>query len=207
MLGDMSRYAPAIARVLLPAAATLLALTASAAPPLKAGTFTPAQVAPQFSLSGSDGEELELSDYRGKVVVIGFGYTSCPDVCPTTLATLAQARRKLGATAADVQVIYITVDPQRDDAQRMKQYLATFDPTFVGGTGSEERLAAVRKQYGVTGEKKMHGTSYGVAHSSSTYLVDRAGRLRALMTYGHGPDDYVHDLAILLQDPAADVAH
>lgn len=207
MLGDMSRYAPALARVLLPVAAALLALSASAAPPLKAGTFTPAEAAPQFSLSGSDGEQLELSDYRGKVVVIGFGYTSCPDVCPTTLATLAQARRKLGATAADVQVIYITVDPQRDDAQRMKQYLASFDPTFVGGTGSEERLAAVRKQYGVTAEKKVHGTSYGVAHSSSTYLVDRAGRLRALMTYGHGPDDYVHDLAILLQDPAGDVAH
>lgn len=207
MLADMSRYAPAIARSLLPVAGALLAFSASAAPPLKAGTFTPAQTAPQFSLSGSDGEELELSDYRGKVVVIGFGYTSCPDVCPTTLATLAQARRKLGATAADVQVIYITVDPQRDDAQRMKQYLASFDPTFIGGTGNEERLAAVRKQYGVTAEKKGHGTSYGVAHSSSTYLVDRAGRLRALMTYGHGPDDYVHDLAILLQDPAGDVAH
>jgi len=207
MLGDMSRYAPTIARVLLPAAGALLALSAVAAPPLKAGTFTPAQAAPQFSLSGSDGEELELSDYRGKVVVIGFGYTSCPDVCPTTLATLAQARRKLGATAADVQVIYITVDPQRDDAQRMKQYLASFDPTFIGGTGSEERLAAVRKQYGVTAEKKVHGTSYDVAHSSSTYMIDRASRLRALMTYEHGPDDYVHDLAILLQDPAGDVAH
>ena len=76
-----------------------------------------------------------------------------------------------------------------------------------GVLADEERLAAVRKQYGVTAERKVHGTSYDVAHSSSTYLVDRAGRLRALMTYGHGPDDYVHDLAILLQDPAGDVAH
>jgi protein SCO1 len=192
----------AIAPIVVLAAATLLAFAAPAAEPLKAGTFTPARAAPQFSLTGSDGTQVELSEYRGKVVVIGFGYTSCPDVCPTTLGVLTQARRKLGAGAAELQVIYITVDPQRDDVQRMKQYLASFDPTFVGGTGSEAALAAVRKQYGVTAETKPFGASYVVAHSSSTYLVDRAGRLRALMTYGHGPDDYVHDLAILLQETA-----
>jgi protein SCO1 len=191
------------ARTLVLLAAALLALSAahSAEPRLKAGTFSPARPAPGFSLNGSQGGLLELARYRGKVVVIGFGYTSCPEVCPTTLAVLAQARRKLGAAAGDVQVIYITVDPARDDAARMKQYLATFDPTFLGATGSNEQLVAVRKQYGIAAEKHERGNTYDFAHSSSTYLVDRAGQLRALMPYGRGPDDYVHDLAILLRDP------
>jgi protein SCO1 len=191
----------AIARVAVCAAAALL-LPARAATPLKAGSFTPAHAAPEFSLGGSHDAQLKLSDYRGKVVVLGFGYTSCPDVCPTTLSVLAQARRKLGAPAKDVQVLYVTVDPQRDDAKRMKEYLAAFDPTFVGGTGSEKDVAAVRKQYGVTADKKAFGDSYVVAHSSSTYLIDRAGRLRGLMPYGRSADDYVHDLTILLGDPA-----
>src|ERR1700730_16953732 len=99
---------------------------------LKAGVFNPAREAPDFSVRGSDGAALTLSRYRGKVVVLGFGYTSCPNVCPVTLAVLAQAHRKLGALGAQVQVIYLTVDPERDNADRLKQYLASFDPTFVG---------------------------------------------------------------------------
>lgn len=173
---------------------------AAEAPALKAGVFSPPRQAPDFSLQGSDGHELNLGRYRGKVVVLGFGFTSCPDVCPTTLATLAQSRRKLGAAAADVQVVYVTVDPQRDVAQRMKQYLGTFDPTFVGGTGTAEQLSAVRKEYGILAEKKTYGKNYTFAHSSYTYLIDRSGSLRALMPYGHGSDDYVHDLKILLQE-------
>lgn len=170
------------------------------APALKAGVFSPPRPAPDFSLQGSDGRALNLSRFKGKVVLLGFGFTSCPQVCPTTLATLAQARRKLGSAAADVQVVYVTVDPERDVAQRMKQYLGTFDPTFVGGTGAADRLAAVRKDYGIFAEKKPQGSSYTVAHSSYVYLIDRSGSLRALMPYGHGPDDYVHDLTLLLQE-------
>jgi protein SCO1 len=170
------------------------------APALKAGVFEPPRPAPDFSLHGSDGSPLNLSRFKGKVVVLGFGFTSCPQVCPTTLATLAQARRKLGAAAADVQVVYVTVDPERDVAERMKKYLGAFDPTFVGGTGTAERLAAVRKDYGVFAEKQPRGKDYTVAHSSFTFLIDRSGSLRALMPYGHGPDDYVHDLRILLNE-------
>src|SRR5262245_43439038 len=116
--------------------AQFVAAGAAGAPALKAGEFSPPRPAPDFSLQGSDGRELNLSRYRGKVVVLSFGFTSCPDVCPITLATLAQTRRKLGPDAADVQVIYITVDPQRDVAEHMKTYLDSFDPTFVGGTGT-----------------------------------------------------------------------
>jgi len=170
------------------------------APALKAGTFDPPRAAPDFSLQSSDGGALALHDYRGKVVVLGFGFTWCTDVCPVTLATLAQARRKLGPAAADVQVVYITVDPQRDNPARMKDYLHAFDPTFIGGTGGASELAAVRKEYGISAEKRVKGNSYAVAHSSYTYLIDRQGRLRALMPYGHAADDYVHDLQILLAE-------
>jgi protein SCO1 len=168
--------------------------------PLVAGVFSPPRLAPDFSLSGSNGSELKLRSYRGKVVVLAFGFTSCPDVCPITLATLAQARKKLGAEGDEVQVVYVTVDPERDDAGRMRTYLASFDPTFVGGTGTAERLGAVQKEYGIIATRHALGASYVYAHSSFTYLIDREGRLRALMPYGHSADDYVHDLRILMAD-------
>jgi protein SCO1/2 len=173
---------------------------AVAAPELRAGVFEPPRPAPDFALDGSNGAELRLSQFAGKVVLLAFGFTSCPEVCPTTLATLAQARKKLGARAGQVQVVYVTVDPARDSAARMREYLAGFDSTFLGGTGSEERLAAVRKDYGVTADKRGSGADYSFAHSSFTYLIDRRGSLRALMPYGHSAEDYAHDVAILLEE-------
>ena len=181
-------------------ACMLLSMRAQAAEAdaLKSGVFNPPREAPDFSVRGSDGSALTLSHYRGKVVVLGFGYTHCPNVCPATLAVLALAQRKLGAPAAQVQVIYLTVDPERDSADRLKQYLASFDPTFVGGTGTPQQMAAVRKSYGVTAEKHGTGSDYAVAHSSFVYLITREGKLRALMPFGHKADDYVHDISLLL---------
>lgn len=181
-------------------ACMLLSMRAQAAEAdvLKSGVFNPPREAPDFSVRGSDGSALTLSHYRGKVVVLGFGYTHCPNVCPATLAVLALAQRKLGAPAAQVQVIYLTVDPERDSADRLKQYLASFDPTFVGGTGTPQQMAAVRKSYGVTAEKHGTGSDYAVAHSSFVYLITRDGKLRALMPFGHKADDYVHDISLLL---------
>jgi protein SCO1 len=180
--------------------ACLLSMAAQAADAdaLKAGVFNPAREAPDFSVHGSDGADLKLSHYRGKVVVLGFGYTSCLNVCPATLAVLAMAHRKLGALGSQVQVIYLTVDPERDSAERLKQYLAGFDSSFVGGTGTAAQMAAVRQQYGVTAEKVGGGSGYGIAHSSSIYLITREGKLRALMPFGHKADDYVHDISALL---------
>jgi len=169
-------------------------------PALKAGTFDPPRPAPELDLLGSNGGELKMSNYRGKVVLLAFGFTSCTAVCPTTLNTFAVARRKLAAAAAGVQVVYITVDPQRDNSARLKKYLGAFDPTFVGGTGTEQQLAAARKNYGVSATKQVVGDSYTYDHSSFTYLIDRSGRIRALMPYGHSPDDYVHDLTVLLKE-------
>lgn len=167
---------------------------------LKAGVFDPPRAAPDFTLPGSDGSDLKLSRYRGKVVLLGFGFTSCVAVCPITLGTLAAAHKKLGARGSDVQVVYITVDPERDDAPRMKKYLSAFDPTFIGGTGSDAQLAAVRKDYGIAAEK-VAGPDGSYTHSSFVYLIDREGRLRALMPYGHSAEDYVHDVGILLVSP------
>jgi protein SCO1/2 len=167
---------------------------------LIAGVFNPARLAPDFSLRGSDGAELTLHRSRGKVVLLAFGYTSCTEVCPITLGVLAQARRKLAAAADDLQVVYITVDPERDDVERMRNYLKAFDPSFIGGTGAPPQLAAVRADYGISVSGKIPvAGGYALAHSSYVYLIDRDGRLRALMPYGHSAEDFEHDVRILLK--------
>jgi protein SCO1/2 len=171
---------------------------AQSAPDLKAGVFDPPRAAPEFTLQGSNGKALKLSDFRGKVVILGFGFTSCPDVCPTTLGVLGQAHKRLGAQGQDVQVLYITVDPERDTPERMHAYLQAFDASFIGGTGAADQLAAVRKEYGIQANRKQYGENYTFGHSSFIYLIDRKGLLRALMPYGHSPDDYVHDAKLLL---------
>ena len=168
---------------------------------LKAGVFDPPRMAPDFSLSGSDGADLKLSNYRGKVVALGFGFSHCPEICPTTLDRLAKARKKLGPSGKELQVVYVTVDPERDSAERLRTYLTAFDPGFVGGTGTPEQLGKVRRDYGIVAAKKLgkDPATYAVDHSSFVYLVDREGRLRALMPYGRSADDFAHDIAILLE--------
>lgn len=191
-----------IAKLLVTLALSWSALVTGAAerPALRAGVFEPPRAAPELSLEASSGGPLSLAEHRGKVVLLGFGFTSCPQVCPTTLGVLAQARKRLGPLGEQVQVIYVTVDPERDTADRMRAYLKGFDPTFVGGTGTPAQLAVVRKNYGVMAERKNIGNSYSVAHSSSVYLIDRNGLLRAMMPYGRAPEDYVHDLQALLSE-------
>ena len=189
----------------LPIIALLLPLAGAHAAPgatLKSGVFTPPRLAPDFTLPGTGATELSLRSYRGKLVMLGFGFTHCPEVCPVTLAHLAQARKQLGDDAGEVQVIYITVDPERDDVPRLRSYLTAFDPTFVGGTGSDAQLTAVRKEYGIAASKVSNADgSIEFAHSAFTYLIDRQGRLRALMPYGHTAEDFLHDLKILLSEP------
>jgi protein SCO1/2 len=167
---------------------------------LIAGVFSPPRLAPEFALRGSDGTALNLSRYRGKVVLLSFGYTSCTEVCPVTLSVLALAHRKLNTLAEELQVVYITVDPDRDSAERMRKYLTAFDPSFVGGTGTSEQLAAVRRDYGISvGKKVAVPGGYVLSHSSFIYLIDRGGALRALMPFGHSAEDFVHDVRLLLK--------
>jgi protein SCO1/2 len=168
--------------------------TAIAGDALKAGVFDPPREAPGFRLQGSDGSELTPAALRGKVWILQFGFASCPDVCPTTLAVLAKAQRRIAEEGGEpFRLVYLTVDPEHDDAARLKAYLAHYDPSFVGGTGTPEQMAAVRSAYGIAAEK----TAKGISHSSFTYLVDREGRLRALMPFGSTPEDYVHDVRLL----------
>lgn len=170
---------------------------------LKAGVFDPPRMAPDFTVRGSDGKELKLSQYRGKLVLLEFGYTSCVDVCPVSLGMLAEARRQMGAQASQLQVIYVTVDPERDTPDRMRNYLRAFDPTFIGATGTPQQMARVRQDYGITATKKMiegSKTDYTVGHSSYLYFVDRKGSLRALLPFGRTAADVVHDAKLLLKN-------
>lgn len=177
------------ALVALVASLAVAAAVHAAEGKLKSGVFEPPAMAPELALEGSDGAALKLARYRGKVVVLGFGFTHCPEICPTTLARLAKARKDLGAKGADLQVVYVTVDPERDRPATMRAYLANFDPSFIGGTGTPTQLAKVYRDYGVTG---------GLAHSTSVFLIDRAGRLRAMVPYGRSAADIAHDAGILL---------
>ena len=196
----------ALARFAIP---LLLGIGAAAAAPprlsppddlFKAGTLSPVMPAPEITLSATDGKPFSMARFRGKVVLLAFGFSNCGEVCPITLATLAAARKKLGAEAADVQVVYVTVDPERDTAAQMKKFLGSFDPTFIGGVGTRPQLEVAYQSYGISISKAVNPDGgYTLGHSSSIYMIDRAGGLRAVMPYGHPADDFVHDLKILLR--------
>lgn len=191
--------------ILVAAACLLTAASASAAPiaGLKSGHFEPPRVAPAIALQASDASAFDLARYRGKVVVLEFGYTHCTEVCPVSLAALAQARKLLGADAARLQVVFITVDPVRDSVARLHGYLAHFDPGFIGVTGSQSQVDAVLKAYGITAAKRMMGASeagYMMSHSSYLYFIDTRGMLRALMPFGRPAADIAHDVQLLLRN-------
>ncbi|MGH8631551.1 MAG: SCO family protein [Burkholderiales bacterium] len=154
-----------------------------------------------FQLVDHNGKTRRLADFRGKVVVVFFGFTHCPDVCPTTLAELAAAKRRLGADAARVQVLLVTVDPQRDTPQVLSQYVTAFDPDFLGMSGSPQQIAAVAREFKVV-YQKVEGKqpdSYTVDHSAGTFVFDPQGRLRLYVSYGQGAEVFAHDIALLLK--------
>jgi protein SCO1/2 len=175
---------------------------------LKSGVFDPPRMAPDFSLPSSLDNHFTLSGQRGKVLILGFGFSHCQNVCPMTLANLAQTYKNLGALAEQVQVVYMTVDPERDTPARLREYLSNFNSQFIGVTGSAEELAAVRQAYGIIAKKEVHksGGTYEVHHSSYIYLIDRDGLLRALVPFGKSADDITHDIKILLQEKTQQAA-
>lgn len=154
-----------------------------------------------FTLTAHTGERVRLSDWRGRWVALYFGYTFCPDVCPTTLAQLAQARRQLGADAEKVQVIMVTVDPERDTPERLAAYVRAFDPTFVGLTGTPTEIAAVASPLGVYFARQEVGgaSGYLVDHTASVLLLDPQGRLRLIWPPNTAPDFMAEDLAYFLR--------
>jgi protein SCO1/2 len=153
-----------------------------------------------FTLTDHTGKQRTLADYKGKVVVVFFGYTQCPDVCPTTMADLAGVMQKLGPDAGKVQVLFITLDPERDTPQLLAQYVPAFDKRFVGLYGTPEQIAATAKEFKVFYAKVpgKDANGYTLDHTAGSYVFDRDGRLRLFIRSGQGQDTIVHDLKLLL---------
>ncbi|WP_299028530.1 SCO family protein [uncultured Thermanaerothrix sp.] len=159
--------------------------------------------APDFSLIRADGGLFTLSDQRGKIVLLFFGYTYCPDVCPTTLADLNAALKRLGRQAENIKVVFISVDPRRDTLQRAQSYAAAFNPAFIGLSGEEVDLQPIWQAYGVyrqVRDEVSRGESYLVDHSARVYLIDAQGNLRLTYAFGTSADDLVNDLRLILRD-------
>lgn len=186
--------------VLCAAAAALLAACTQGKPQFKAVDLTGADYAKGFSLPDVNGQTRSLADFKGKVVVVFFGFTQCPDVCPTTLTELGQVKQLLGKDGDKVQGVFITVDPERDTPELLKAYMANFDPSFVALRPDAMQLAAVAKDFKVY-YKKVEGktpTSYTMDHSAASFVYDREGRLRLYTRYGSGAQALADDIRLLL---------
>lgn len=154
----------------------------------------------ELNLTDHNGKPRTLADFRGKVVTVFFGFTHCPDVCPTTLAEMAQVMKELGADADKLQVLFITVDPERDTPQVLKQYVPSFHPSFIGLYGDAEATARTAKEFKVFVQKQpVKDGGYSVDHGAGTFILDRDGKLRLFAQYGLGPATLVHDIRILLR--------
>jgi len=190
--------------VRLAAALTLgiaLAGCGSSGPSFQATDITNASFGRDFELTAPDGKPRRLADFRGKVVVVFFGYTQCPDVCPTTLAALAEAMKRLGPDADRVQVLFVTVDPERDTPSLLAQYVPAFDKRFLGLYGDADATARTAKEFRIL-YQKVSGTTpgnYTMDHSAGSYVFDPRGRLRLYVGNGQSADVFAHDIAELLR--------
>ncbi len=182
-------------------AGTGLAACSEKKPSFNAVDITGADYAKGFTLSDADGKQRTLADFKGKVVVMFFGYAQCPDVCPTTMSEMAQVKQQLGRDGDKLQVLFVTVDPERDTPPVMKAYMGAFDPGFVALIPTPEQLPALAKDYKVY-YKKVEGktpTSYSMDHSAASFVYDTEGRLRLYARYGAGVPAMVSDLKALLK--------
>lgn len=186
-------------------AAALLALVVAAcgpgSPRFQASDVTGVAFGRDFKLTDHNGKSRTLADFRGKVVVMFFGYTQCPDVCPTTLSDLAAALQKLGADADRVQVLFVTIDPERDTPELLAHYVPAFNPTFLGLSGDAAATAATAREFKVLYQKQPGATpgSYSMDHSAGTFIFDPLGRLRLFVSHGQGPEIFTHDIRELLR--------
>ena len=171
-------------------------------PQFKAIDITGADYAKGFALTDFNGRPRSLADYKGKVVVVFFGFTQCPDVCPTTMNEMAQVKKLLGTDGDKLQVVFISIDPERDTPEVLKAYMGSFDPTFTGlYAASPEALAALAKDFKIF-YKKVDGktpTSYSMDHTAASYVYDPQGRLRLYARYGIGPQAMADDIRLLLK--------
>ena len=156
--------------------------------------------AKEFSLTDHTGKPRTLADFKGKVVLLFFGYTQCPDVCPTTMAEMANVLKALGPQADQVQVLFVTLDPERDKQELLAQYVPAFDPRFIGLYGDAAATAKVAKEFKVFYAKQPGKTpdSYTLDHTAATYVFDRNGKIRLFVRNGQSTEAIVHDIKQLL---------
>ena len=197
----MKRPFGVIAAALLALLALFVAACGPDRPRFQTSDVTGVAFGRDFQLTDHNGKTRTLADFRGKVVVVFFGYTQCPDVCPTTLSDLAAALQKLGADASRVQVLFVTVDPERDTPELLSHYVPAFNPTFLGLSGDAAATAATAREFKVLYQKQPGSTpgSYAMEHSAGTFIFDPQGRLRLYASHGQGPDVFAHDIRELLR--------
>ena len=174
----------------------------SAAPtvPFRGVDITGANYARTLSLPDANGQTRTLADFKGKVVVVFFGYTQCPDVCPTTMVELAQVKKALGADGKRLQAVFVTIDPERDTPEILKSYMASFDPSFVALRGTLEQTQGAAKEFKVFFAKVPGKTagSYTMDHTAGAYVLDTSGKPRLFERYGGGADALTADIKALL---------
>ena len=164
--------------------------------------LTGAAYAQGFSLTDFAGHPRTLADYRGQVVMLYFGFVQCPDVCPTALARASAVMQQLGTDASRVQLLFVTVDPERDTPELLREYMAAFDPRFVGLTGSMAQIQATADAFRVYFKKVPTGSSYTMDHTALTYLFDPGGHIRVALRHEQTADDYAADVRRLLAESA-----
>lgn len=189
------------ASAVLAGAGGLLSACSEAKPQFSSVDVTGASYAKDFELTDHNGKVRRLADFKGKVVVMFFGYTQCPDVCPTSMAELAEVKKALGADGDKLQGIFVTVDPARDTPEVLKGYMENFDPTFLALYTTPEKLEALAKDFKVY-YKRVNGqtpTSYTMDHSAGSYIYDTQGNLRLFTRYGSGAQVLATDIKQLLK--------
>jgi protein SCO1 len=171
------------------------------APRFKLTDVTGASFGKDFALTDHNGQRRTLADFKGKVVTLFFGFTHCPDVCPTTLGEMALVMKELGKDADRLQVLFVTVDPERDTAEVLKRYVPAFHPSFLGLTGSAEDIARTTKEFKIFYQKQPlpNGSGYSMDHSAGTYILDGEGRLRLFAQYGIGAPAILNDIRQLMK--------
>jgi len=176
---------------------------ASGSPGFKGIDITGAPYGRGFSLTDFNGQPRTLTDFQGKVVMLYFGFVQCPDVCPTALSRAALVLEQLGPEAADVQLLFVTVDPERDTPELLREYMGAFDPAFLALTGSEAQIRAAADEFRAYYKKVPTGSSYTMDHTALTYLFDRQGRIRVAMRHEQDANDYTADIRVLLAEQAS----
>lgn len=162
--------------------------------------ITGASYGRDFTLADVNGQRRTLADYRGKVVMLYFGFVQCPDVCPTALTRASAVMQQLGPDASQVQLLFVTVDPERDTPELLRDYMAAFDPSFAALSGTPEQIKAAADEFRVYYRKVPTGSTYTMDHTALTYLFDRQGRIRAAMRHEQTADDYAADVKKLLAE-------